>query len=518
MRQPADADQLASLLNAGEGHPDVRETHISVVGLTAESAYKRLKPVRFDFLDFSTREGRYAHLAAEARLNRRLAPDVYRGLVPIWRDSGRWRLEGTGPPADWLLAMRRLPEKETLEATLRAGRLDEDRIDHELGRVLDSLTAFFRSAARSEAIAANGDPAVFRTNLTENHRVLAGGSEEEAIDPAAVRRLRSAQLQALERLDDELRSRQRDGWVRDGHGDLRAEHVYLTEPVRVVDCIAFNHRLRWIDTADDLAFLATDLVRLLGPVWATRLTDGYRERMNDPVSDRLAAFYRSYRFAVRAKVAVLRAGEQTGETRASSLRSAERLIAWATGELPDRRPWLVAVCGLSGAGKTTVAAALAERIGAVHVSSDRVRKELYGLEPTGRGEAASLYSPAANEATYRELLSRAAGFLAEGTGVILDATFLRRADREAVLSLGGRTGVRPLFVECRCPEELAAERIALRAARGDDASDATLDVRQAQRRIADGYAGLPPADHLVVETDRPTAATLDEIVSRLKGR
>lgn len=514
MTSPPDADQLVSLLNAADGHADVRQTHISVVCLTEHAAYKRLKSVRFDFLDFSTREGRYDHLANEARLNRRLAADVYRGLVPLWRSAERWELAGDGPPDDWLLAMKRLPDDATLETALREETLDDATFD----RVIERLAVFFRDVPRSEVIAANGAPAVIRENLVDNFRVLESAATDELLPSESVDRLRSRQLQAWNLLDAQFRSRQRDGWIRDGHGDLRAEHVYLTTPIRIIDCIAFNHRLRWIDVADDITFLATDLVRLGGEAWATRLIETYRKKSGDPVSDDLIAFYASYRFAVRVKVAVLRSREQAGDARTATLAEVERLLALADQALFARRPWLVVLCGLSGTGKTTIAAALAEQIGATHLSSDVIRKEMHGLKPTERSPSGTLYSDPANETTYQELLSRAERRLTDGSSVVLDATYLRRDDRTAVQALGQQTGSPALFVECRCPDSEIERRLIERAASGTAVSDASLDVWRRQRRLSDGYGGLPARDHFVVETTDATAAIVNEIVTRLKDR
>ena len=510
-----DPVELTTLLGAGLDHPAIRQTHISRVFLTQDRAYKRLKPVRFDFLDFSTREARYVHLANEARLNRRLAADVYRRLVPVWQQGTRSRVEGSGPPDDWLLEMTRLPDEATLQATLVEKRLSQ----RQFGQVLDLLVGFFRAAARSAEITANGHPSILRQNLVENFGVFEGAADEGALEPLRVRRLRSAQLGRLERLDDELRCRMADGWIRDGHGDLRAEHVYLMQPPRIIDCIAFNHRLRWIDVADDLSFLVTDLIRLGGADWADRLIDGYRTGMSDPVSDELFAYYRSYRFAVRAKVALLRGRElPVGDALDQSARHAAETFDLSLEELAAVRPWIVAVCGLSGTGKSTLAAALADRIGAVRLSSDLIRKALFRLKETERTADPALYGPAANERTYAEMSSQADRLIQGGVSAVLDATFLGRQDRDRLVAQAEATGVAALFVECRCPDSEIERRLAERASRGDDPSDATLDVWHRQRTISDGYAGLAADDHLVVDSTGPIEKMLDEIVSRLKGR
>ena len=486
-----------------------RDTHISNVTLTDDVACKRLKPVRFEFLDYSTKAGRYVHLANELRLNRRLAGEVYRRVVPIWHDGSP--CNGTDPPDDWLLEMTRLPDNATLAAALAQGRLTDADID----TVADTLAAFYRRTDRSPAIAANGDPAVLRVNVIENLDVL-DAADDFGVDTAG--RLRSRQLQSLERVSVEVRERMAAGWVRDAHGDLRAEHVYLLpDGPRILDCIAFNHRLRWIDIADDIAFLATDLTRLGGERFAARLVARYQQRLGDTISADLFAFFRSYRYAVRAKVAVLRGQAETSDRRAAILDDATELADRAAAELAACRPWLVIVGGLSGSGKSTLAAELARRIGAVHLASDRVRKTLHGLRPTDRGDE-SLYTAEVSQQTYAALLNQAETRLTAGTSVVVDATFLQAAQRDAAFLLGQRFGIRPLFVECRCDDNEAAWRLRNRATRDDDPSDASLAVRRRQQRDADGFAGVPAADHLPVETGQVGANPVAEIVRRLLSR
>ena len=374
-----------------EGGPvEVRETHISVVFLTAEYAYKLLKTVRFDFLDFSTREARYAECWNEVRLNRRLAGDVYLDVVPVIRSADGFQLGGAGFPVDWVIKMRRLAEHDTLAARIESATATSD----DLPTVLDVLQPFFESANRGPQIDADADVSVIRRNLVENHDVLEAHAGTTGIASGNVAALRSIQLQLLATRRRLFEDRIRGGWIRDGHGDLRAEHVYLTNPPVIVDCIAFNNRFRHVDLLDEICFLATDLQRLGRDDLATAIVDQYRRRLNDPAPDALAHFFASYRFAVRAKVACLKSDSadllRSDEFRSEESQSeAAQLLQRAVDALrADHAPCLVVFCGVSGSGKSTVARRLAEEIGAVHLASDVIRKELHSVDvddhPAGR--------------------------------------------------------------------------------------------------------------------------------------
>ncbi|MEX0701205.1 MAG: AAA family ATPase [Planctomycetales bacterium] len=496
-----------------EGGPvERRESHISVVFLTRDRAWKLLKPVQFDFLDFSTREARYVVCWNELLLNRRLAPDVYLDVVPVTDDGGRARVGGLGIPIDWLIVMRRLPEAGTLQARIEAGRARQADID----RVLDVLAPFFAAAPTDAAIAANGRPEAVHRNASENFAVLAAHADGGSLSAERVARLRSMQLQFIAEREALFEARIAAGRVREGHGDLKPEHCYVSDGnVAIVDGVGFSKRLRCVDTLDEISFLAVDLAVLGREDLAEHLRDEYRRRTGDDAPPELAAFFESYRLAVRAKVACLSAGGRSADERAELLRDAAQCVDEALARLgPHHAPRLIAVFGLSGTGKSTVAGALAERIGAARLCSDEVRKEIHGLAARERGTA-ELYSAAANERTYAALFDRAADRLQSGISVIVDATFRRRRDRERLCAVAAAAGVTPLFVECRCPPAVARRRIAARGAQGRDASDADVAVYESQARRYEPPGEIPVENLLSIDTDGPLEDSIRPIVSRL---
>lgn len=497
-----------------EGGPvEVRETHISVVFLTPTHAYKLLKPVKFDFLDFSTPEARRAECFNEVKWNARLAPDVYLGVAAVCRtDDGRIVLNGDGRKLDWVVRMRRLPDEATLQARVENGTASRD----DLQRVLDVLVPFFERADRNAEIDAAGDPGALRRNLAENVEAVERHAEAGDVPADDVAALKSMQWQFLATQEDAFRHRVSEGWIRDGHGDLRAEHIYLTIPPVVVDCIAFNDRFRHADVLDEFCFLATDLERLGRGDLAGALLEMYRARMRDPAPDSLAAFFKSYRYGVRAKVACLRAEEEPPDERGGSYARAGELLRRAISVLrPFHRPCLIAFCGVSGSGKSTVARRLAARTGGVHLASDVLRKQLHGVAATDHSAAEGLYSRQASERTYCALIERGRHWLQRGASVLLDATFQRRSDREALRELAEAAGVPLLVVEMRLPADVAAERIRRRQQARTDVSDADREVLRRQLSSFEPPREFAASQRVTIEATDSADDACSQIVSRL---
>jgi predicted kinase len=310
------------------------------------------------------------------------------------------------------------------------------------------------------------------------------------------------------------------GLVRDGHGDLRAEHVVLEDGIEVVDCVEFDSDLRRIDVGEDLAFLVMDLTFKGGPELARDLVRAYRASGGDPGDDALLAFHAAVRAWVRAKVACLRSDEPAVEEHRRTADAGEAQSLFAVGERlawRARGPLVLAICGVPGSGKSYLAAALRESSGLEVVASDVVRKRLDGLVPTERA-GPERYSDAASRATYRHMGERARDEIRRGGCLIVDATFRRRADRDCFRD--GLAACPPpvVFVECRSPADVLAARARERDRRGGSVSDATAELVERLAGEFEPLDDVAPECHVVLRTDRAVADVARELVDTLDRR
>ncbi|MEU6641546.1 AAA family ATPase [Saccharomonospora sp. NPDC046836] len=438
-------------MTAPPEHAVVHETHIGVVFLLGDRAYKLKKPVNLGFLDFSTVARRRAACHREVELNRRLAPGAYLGVAAV--------TDGEGDPTDYLVVMRRMPERRRLATLVEAG---ED-VTAVIDRIARMIAAFHASADRGPAISAEGDRDAVRRRWRDNIEQVRPLGVLDAGQLAEIEQLTMSFLAGRGPLFARRLAEQR---VVDGHGDLLADDIFcLDDGPQVLDCLEFDDRLRWLDGLDDIAFLAMDLERLGAPALAHRLLDRYAEFAGDPSPSSLRHHYLAYRAFVRAKVECLRDCE-------GSVDAAHSYAQLALHHLRAGRPRLVLVGGLPGTGKSTLAGLLADELGAVLLSSDRLRKELAGRSPDE--DAASdyltgIYSPEYSERTYAELLRRAEELLAEGETVVLDASWVRAADRARATAVATRVRSDLLALRCTAPPELAAQRLRARHGAVSDA-------------------------------------------------
>lgn len=521
---------LLSELSHPEAYPfpvqriDIEETHISLVFLVDGYAYKVKKPVNFGFLDFSTLDRRRRFCEEEVRLNQRLTDGVYYGVVPITAEGTHLRVEGTGEIVDYAVKMRRLDPQRMLLALLRVGAVTPEI----LAALAERLAAFFRDAARGPEIDQWGTPEAIWFNIRENLEqtepylgVVIAPSQHAWIAHASERFLH-------EHLDLFLR-RVQEGHIVEGHGDLHLAHIYVEslQPKRfqIVDCIEFNPRLRCGDVAVDLAFLTMDFDHHGHPEHATWLTLRMSDLLDDPELPRLVHFYSIYRAHVRAKVNCFRIDELAPESEeyAAVRTQAERYIDLATSYLVEpREPLLILVGGLSGTGKTTLARRLGRCLSSPVLSSDIIRKELAGVPLERHQElpfGAEIYSAELTQATYRTLLERAAQHLDQGRSVILDATFLDPAWREAAAALAREHRTPAILIECRCPMAIVQERLRYRAQEPGQVSEATWSIYLEQRaRYGETLSAPPGVEHLVVDTAQPAALALDNVLTRLPLR
>lgn len=441
----------------------VRETHIGVVFLIGELAYKLKKPVRTAFLDFTTRQRRLDACQREVELNRRLAPDVYLGVAEVTSVDGR--------PCDHLVVMRRMPEDRRLATLLGTGAPLTDLV-RQLARI---VAAFHAGARRGPEITAEGGRDALRTRWVDNFEELAQ-FRGIVLDDGLVAELERRALGFVDGREPLLAARQRAGRIVDGHGDLLTGDIFcLDDGPRVLDCLEFDDRLRYVDGLDDAAFLAMDLEYRGAAELGSRFLDWYAEFAGDPAPQTLRHHYLAYRATVRAKVACLRGEQGDTSIRAESRVEARRYAELAAGHLRTAEVRLVLVGGLPGTGKSTVSDALAGELGMVALSSDRVRKELHGFAPQESAAAPygqGLYSPAATERTYAELLARAARCLGQGESVVLDASWTHAAHRDAAAELARGAHAELVALRCTAPPEVIAQRLRERAGSVSDADEA----------------------------------------------
>jgi hypothetical protein len=498
---------------------ELRQTHISWVFLADDWVYKVKKPVRFDFLDYSTLARRLFFCREEVRLNARLAPGIYWGAVPILAGEGKVRVcagrdaLGHWPVVEYAVKIRRLPAGDLLDARLRDGRLGMEEI-----RAVACRIAAFHQQASTAGADRFGTPEAVLASILDDLRETAercGG-----VFPEAERREIEGFYRSFSAEHRDLFARRlAEGRIREGHGDLRAEHVCLGDPIVIVDCIEFSERLRTIDVASDIGFLAMDLDRLGESSLARGLLTAYAECSGDPGVVELFPFYGCYRALVRGKVETLKSLEpevdpdERNDARLRARRYFRTAVRYARGA---PRPGLVIVCGPSGTGKTTAGKLLAADTGFPLLRSDVVRKRLAGLAPTARVEARFLegiYTPEMSRRTYERLREEAERHLAAGDGAIVEATFLAAAHRRPFAELAQRRGLPLVVVECRARESEVLRRLARRAADPEEVSDAGVEVYRRQAPRFEPPEEIPPERRIVLDTE----ADLDGLPDRVRS-
>lgn len=498
---PLDLERQADLVralqrrldSAGAGPVTLLETHISYVLVCGDRAYKVKKALRTSFLDQSTLARRRHACDEELRLNRRLAPDLYLGVVPITGPAADPRLDGPGPPIEVAVVMRAFAQQDLWDARAAHQDLHAAQID-ELVRV---LVPFHAAAAVAPAGGRLGSPAQVRAPLEDSLVDLVRLLEAPRA-AATLHRLFDWELDAGRRLEPVMARRLAAGRVRECHGDLHLGNVTTIDGrATVFDGIEFSDDFRWIDVASELAFMAMDLHAQGLPDLAHRFVNGYLEASGDYDAVQVLDYYLVHRALIRAKVALLRAqqcgGQPDGADEADRHRhAADRYLALALrfsrldpGGTP---PLLLLTHGWSGSGKSTLAQRLVEGMGAIRIRADVERKRLAGLQPLDHAAAGGLpdlYGAAMTAATYERLNQLAVPVLLGGYPVILDATFLRHAQRQAARAVAAAQGVGCRILHLAVDVDVARQRLRQRAEQGHDVSDADEQVLDMQVRAAE---------------------------------
>ena len=512
---PLDTSLIDSLMNpAAFSHAissvELIETHISWVILADDYVYKIKKPIVLDFLDFHDLQRRKFYCEEEIRLNQPWAPGIYLDVVPITIVAEQPCFGGDGTAIEYAVRMRRFEDGLRLDT-----QLDRDQLSvkdmQELGRNIAS-----RHAAAPWVDDKQRDRLVGLTKsfIWDNFTALEG-----CIDEAELGRLRQWTAAELEALESLLWQRFDDGYFRDCHGDLHlANLVRLPGGITTFDCIEFNADLRHIDVTCDIAFLIMDLVARERHDLAVHFLNRYLECTGDYGGVRFLSLYFVYRCLVRAKVAVILSNERDSADRsANDLDEAHSYCAMATRQIAPRTPVLIVMSGMSGSGKTWVSGRLLSAMPAIRIRADLERKRIFGLresESSSSDIAAGIYTDEANRLVYQRLFDIAREVLAAGHNVILDAAFLRTADRASATSVAKETESSCVLLEVTASTDIMQDRIRRRQVQGTEASEAGLEVLEHQLDTAEPLT--KEEQEIAISCDNSGVLDIDEIAANIK--
>ncbi|MGI9236818.1 MAG: AAA family ATPase [Woeseiaceae bacterium] len=489
---------------------EIVETHISWVVLTGRFAYKIKKAVNFGFLDFSTLERRLHFCEEELWLNSRRAPQLYLGVVPISGSPEEPLLDGQGEIFEYALKMRQFPQDAQLDRQLDDGALR----DEDLCRLAETVAADHEQARVIEYANDKESVGKVKVPMQENFAPV-----ERAIDMDLLRRVRQWTADSIDTLKPTLIQRRRDGFVRECHGDLHLSNlVRLDSGIVAFDCVEFSADLRNIDVLSDIAFLVMDLTGRARQDLATTFLNRYLERTGDYAGMRVFGLYYVYHAMIRAKVAAIRSTERSNEgEREKDIEAVKHNLAVAVRWIGRSAPRLIAMHGYSGSGKTWLSSQLLSRLPAIRVRSDIERKRLFGLGETDTSNSKpgeGSYTAISNTAVYARLFELAGGLLTAGFQVIIDAAFLRKDDREALVALAQEHKAGYAFVSTEASAAELGRRLQRRGASGSDASEANITVLRHQRQTSDPL-GVETGSVVHVTTDGEVDA--DDVIKSLNS-
>ena len=458
------------------------ETHISWVLLTGQYVYKIKKPVMFTFVDFSTLQKRRWFCEEEVRLNRRLAPQLYLGVVPITGSPSDPRMDGEETPFEFAVKMKQfLPEHE-FHKLLLMGEINEQVIS-QLAKDIGEFHSRIEPAGEKTSY---GEPDMVWRSVGECFEEIPRDALSLPIQKC-LQAINEWTKQEWERLRPVFVQRKSSGHIRECHGDLHLGNVALFEGrICVFDALEFEPRLRWIDVISEVAFLVMDLQSKNRVDLAYWFLNRYLEVTGDYAGMMVFRLYEVYRALVRAKVAGLRLAQVVkSSVEWESIRvEMIRYVKLAHRLIRPSPPVLILMHGVSGTGKTTVSTEVVKALGAVRVRSDVERKRIHAEQREkvlGQGGSEGLYSPAMTQTTYDRLRGLASTMLQAGYPVVVDATFLEGAQRQSFIRLAHERHVPVVILDVWAPDDVLAERIAWRAKQRTDASDATIGVMEQQK-------------------------------------
>lgn len=494
------------------------QTHISYVFIAGDFVYKIKKPVKFDFLDFTSLAKRKFYCLEELRLNRRLAPDTYLDVVPISRNpQGDLTLESGSEIIEYAVRMKKLPADKMLKMLLARKNADEKTMD----ALAEKIALFHRQAQTGGHIDEMGSIENIRRNHDENfsetadyihvtlpeHQYLfiKGYAEQFLIDNKRL-----------------FEKRISDHRIRDCHGDLHLDHICINDEIAIFDCIEFNEHFRCGDVAEDVAFLTMDIDFNGYAELGETFVKSYIRYSGDADLPAVLNFYRCYSAYVRGKVTSIRLAQEdiTENEYRDTRQTAEKYFDLAYSYAARlEKPVLIATAGLMGSGKSYQARQLAMRLGAEIIRTDVVRKEIFALQPTdrryedfGRG----IYTDDISRLVYQKIFELAGQKLRQGKPVIIDASFKKKEERQKAMHLAEKLGVRFYLLECFCPDNITRRRLEKRLLKNDNASDGRWDLFQKQKNDFETIQEIPEKSHLKMDTSVHQEMIRHEMIVKIK--
>ena len=480
---------------------ELEQTQMSFVFLTDDYAYKVKKPVNLGYLDYTTLENRLFYCKKEVELNKRLCPDAYLGVVTINRQQDSFSINGAGDVIEYAVMMRRLPRELMMDSLLESNGVTTGMIN----RLADKIAAFHRQAETNEEISTFGRIDTISQNAEENF-----SQTEKYIG----RTISSHQYQQIKgycrsfiRENVSLfEKRVKDNRIRDCHGDLHTSHICFENGICIYDCIEFNDRFRYGDTASEVAFLAMDLDHHGRADISRSFVKEYIAKSHDVELKKLLNFYKCYRAYVRGKVASFKLDDPyiTKGEQEKAVETANSYFYLAHSYVKSV-PILFITTGLVGSGKTALSQALAERMGFVVLSSDVTRKRLAQIPETEhRFEEydSGIYSPDFSRKTYDAMLAEAKDILAEGGSVIMDASFVKAEERKRVKALAEEMNASFFILECKSDEETTRRRLSRRLEQGS-VSDGRWEIYLLQKKRFEPVVEVPPQKRVIIDTTQP---------------
>jgi aminoglycoside phosphotransferase family enzyme/predicted kinase len=511
--------EIAQALLCPEVYPEptrtvrLEQTQMSFVFITDKFVYKTKKTINLGYVDYTTLEKRKFFCDKEVELNKRLSPDTYIGVIPITRKDGKFAFGGGGEIVEYAVKMKILPFERMLDVLLKENSVSDDMMP----RVAAKMADFHTRAATGNIINDFGKIELIDHNNEENlsqmapyiGRTLTAQEHQKIAD--FVRNFTKENAALLEKRIEQDK-------IRDCHGDLHAAHICFEDGLIIYDCIEFNDRFRYCDVASEVAFLAMDLDHNGRADLARSFVESYIEKSGDSDLKKLLNFYKCYRACVRGKVACFKLDDPyvSDEHKKEAQHIAESYFDLACS-YTDANPTLFITAGLSGCGKSTVAEELAKRLGLVVLSSDITRKKLANIstkEHCFDCLDSGIYTPEFSRKTYDALFDEAGKILKDGASVIIDATFIKSAERLTAKKLAEKSGAGFYIIECRLDEETTHNRLEKRLNECTP-SDGRWEIYLAQKINMDPVSEVSASNHIIIDTAKSTEDNVNILLDRL---